>query len=152
MVLMSVVLRSILAVLMLSLSGTPTRHASQAPTQGAIRTRVVLLGTGTPVPDPDRSGPATVITADYRAYLVDFGPGVIRRAEAAALKTGITAVEPGRWTEWAHRPTVGPSPRDWSGHEIRGDSSFPARGAYELGVGTNPPGSGRVNSCDQRRR
>src|SRR5262249_17911098 len=92
---MSVVLRSLLAVLMLSLSGTPTRHASQAPTQGAIRTRVVLLGTGTPVPDPDRSGPATVITVDDRAYLVDFGPGVIRRAEAAALKSGIAAVEPG---------------------------------------------------------
>src|SRR5215469_5359158 len=115
---------------------------SQPSNERPTRTKVVLLGTGTTVPDPDRSGPATVIVVDDRAYLVDFGPGVIRRAEAATLRSGITAVEPGRWTEWAHRPTVGPSPRDWSGHEIRGDSSVLARGAYELGVGTNPPGSG----------
>src|SRR5262249_20830255 len=79
---------------MLLLSGTPTRQASQGPTQGAIRTKVVLLGTGTPVPDPDRSGPATVIAVDDRAYLIDFGPGVVRRAEAAALK-GVSSVEPG---------------------------------------------------------
>jgi len=92
---MSVVLRSILAVLMLLLSGTSTRQTSQGPTQGVIRTKVVLLGTGTPVPDPDRSGPATVIAVDDRAYLIDFGPGVVRRAEAAALKSGIAAVEPG---------------------------------------------------------
>ena len=55
---------------------------------------MVLLGTGTPVPDPDRSGPATLIVVDDRAYLVDFGPGVVRRAEAAALK-GVTAARPG---------------------------------------------------------
>ena len=56
---------------------------------------MVLLGTGTPIPDPDRSGPATAIVVDDRAYLVDFGPGVVRRAQAAALKRNIPAVEPG---------------------------------------------------------
>ena len=55
----------------------------------------MLLGTGTPVPDPDRAGPATAIVVDDRAYLIDFGPGVVRRAEAAALKGEIPAVEPG---------------------------------------------------------
>ena len=94
MVLVGVVLRSILAVLMSLVSGAPTRQVSQAPAKGAIRTKVVLLGTGTPVPDPDRSGPATVIAIDDRAYLIDFGPGVVRRAEAVALR-GVTAVEPG---------------------------------------------------------
>ena len=59
------------------------------------RTRVVLLGTGTPVPDPDRSGPATAIVIGDSAYLVDFGPGVVRRAQAAVLERGITALEPG---------------------------------------------------------
>jgi ribonuclease BN (tRNA processing enzyme) len=59
------------------------------------QTRVVLLGTGTPVPDPDRSGPATAIVVGDSAYLVDFGPGVVRRAEAAVLDRGITALEPG---------------------------------------------------------
>jgi ribonuclease BN (tRNA processing enzyme)/pimeloyl-ACP methyl ester carboxylesterase len=68
---------------------------SQAATEHATRTKVVLLGTGTPVPDPDRSGPATAIIVDDRAYLIDCGPGVVRRAEAAALKREIPAVEPG---------------------------------------------------------
>jgi ribonuclease BN (tRNA processing enzyme) len=61
----------------------------------ATRTKVVLLGTGTPVPDPDRSGPATAIVVGNSAYLVDFGPGVVRRAQAAVLARGITALEPG---------------------------------------------------------
>jgi len=67
---------------------------SQAAKERSTRTKVVLLGTGTPVPDPDRAGPATAIVVDDRAYLVDFGPGVVRRAEAAALR-GVAAVEPG---------------------------------------------------------
>jgi ribonuclease BN (tRNA processing enzyme) len=61
----------------------------------ALRTKIVLLGTGTPVPDPDRSGPATAIVVDDHAYLVDFGPGVVRRAELTALTRKIPAVEPG---------------------------------------------------------
>ncbi len=42
-----------------------------------------MLGTGTPNPDPERSGPATAVIAGGQAYLVDCGPGVVRRAEAA---------------------------------------------------------------------
>jgi ribonuclease BN (tRNA processing enzyme) len=58
------------------------------------KTQVVLLGTGNPFPDPDRSGPATAIVVNGRAYLVDFGPGVVRRAKAAMFDKGITALEP----------------------------------------------------------
>lgn len=47
------------------------------------RTRVVLLGTGTPNPTPDRMGPAIAIVVDDNSYLVDFGTGVVRRAQAA---------------------------------------------------------------------
>ncbi|MEO8025663.1 MAG: MBL fold metallo-hydrolase [Bryobacteraceae bacterium] len=47
-------------------------------------TKVVLLGTGTPNADPDRSGPAVAVVVDGTPYLVDFGPGVVRRAAAAA--------------------------------------------------------------------
>src|SRR5262245_43003238 len=54
-------------------------------------TRVVMLGTGTPRPDPNRSGPATAIIVNDTPYLVDFGPGVIRRA-AAAYEKGVTAL------------------------------------------------------------
>ena len=57
------------------------------------RTKVVLLGTGNPVPLPDRSGPATAIVVDSVAYIVDLGPGVVRRATAAFDK-GIAALEP----------------------------------------------------------
>jgi len=68
--------------------------ASPLSKSAAPRTKVVLLGTGTPVPDPDRSGPATAIVVDDSAYLVDFGPGVVRRAKAAVIERGITPLEP----------------------------------------------------------
>jgi len=56
----------------------------EAPTPKP-RTRVILLGTGNPNADPERHGPATAITVDDAVYLVDFGPGVVRRAAAAGL-------------------------------------------------------------------
>ena len=45
-----------------------------------------MLGTGTPNPDPERSGPAVAVIAGGRPYLVDCGPGVVRRAAAAQLE------------------------------------------------------------------
>src|SRR3989442_14613540 len=53
-------------------------------------TQIIMLGTGTPVADPDRSGPATAIVVNGTPYLIDFGPGVVRRA-AAAYRSGVTA-------------------------------------------------------------
>jgi ribonuclease BN (tRNA processing enzyme) len=53
-----------------------------------------MLGTGNPAADPDRSGPATAIVVNDTPYLVDFGPGVIRRAKAAVIERGVTALEP----------------------------------------------------------
>ena len=58
-------------------------------------TKIIMLGTGTPLPSPERSGPATAIVVGDRAYLIDFGPGVVRRAAAAAAK-GYPAVDPAR--------------------------------------------------------
>jgi ribonuclease BN (tRNA processing enzyme) len=55
-----------------------------------VATQIVMLGTGTPYPDPDRSGPATAIIVDDTPYLIDFGPGVIRRV-MAAYQNGVTA-------------------------------------------------------------
>ena len=49
------------------------------------KTQVILLGTGTPNADPQRSGPAVLIVCRGQPYLVDFGPGVVRRAAAAFL-------------------------------------------------------------------
>ena len=50
------------------------------------KTQVVVLGTGTPNADPDRSGPALAIVVDDMPYLIDFGPGIVRRASAAKMK------------------------------------------------------------------
>src|SRR5215472_479823 len=60
----------------------------------ASHTQIVLLGTGSPPADPDRSGPATAIVVNGTPYLVDFGAGVVRRAKAAVADRGITALEP----------------------------------------------------------
>jgi ribonuclease BN (tRNA processing enzyme) len=56
------------------------------------RTRVVMLGTGTPNADPDRSGPAVAIVVGGAAYLVDAGPGIVRRAALAARTDSIPAL------------------------------------------------------------
>ena len=48
------------------------------------KTMVVMLGTGTPQARPEASGPAVAIVTGGAAYLVDAGPGVVRRAAAAA--------------------------------------------------------------------
>ncbi len=47
---------------------------------------VVLLGTGTPNPDPDRSGPAVAVVSGTHVYIVDAGPGVVRRAKKAGIE------------------------------------------------------------------
>ena len=44
--------------------------------------RLVILGTGTPNADPDRSGPALAVIADGQAHLIDAGTGIVRRAAA----------------------------------------------------------------------
>ncbi|MCH7591179.1 MAG: MBL fold metallo-hydrolase [Planctomycetes bacterium] len=70
----------------------PTAHRNGA--DGARgRTRIVLLGTGTPNAEPDRSGTAIAIVVDDTPYLIDCGPGVVRRANAAR-KRGIDALRP----------------------------------------------------------
>jgi len=51
----------------------------------ATTTRVILLGTGTPYPDPAASGPATAVVVGGRVLLFDAGPGVMRRLRAANL-------------------------------------------------------------------
>jgi ribonuclease BN (tRNA processing enzyme) len=61
---------------------------SAAPVIGA---QLVVLGTGTPLADPERSGPAVAVVVNGTAYLVDCGPGVVRRA-AAAERNGIKAL------------------------------------------------------------
>ncbi len=58
---------------------------------------ITLLGTGSPMPSPDRAGPATLISVTGGAvdehYLVDAGRGVLMRLAAIGLgATNLTAV------------------------------------------------------------
>ena len=54
---------------------------------------LVFLGTGTPNPDPMRFGPSLAVMADRKAFLVDFGTGVMRRA-AQAYQCGLELLAP----------------------------------------------------------
>lgn len=46
---------------------------------------VTLLGTGSPIPDPNRAGPATLVRAGGQVFLVDCGRGVLQRAAAVGV-------------------------------------------------------------------
>lgn len=54
-------------------------HSAQAETGAEDSFTVTLLGTGMPVPQPDRSGPATLVQAGGRKLLFDAGRGVTVR-------------------------------------------------------------------------
>ena len=85
-------LASALVVFAAAIAATAGQERAAGPE--APRTKIVLLGTGTPSPIPERSGPATAIIVNDTAYLVDFGPGVVRRAYGAATTRSIPALQP----------------------------------------------------------
>jgi len=51
-------------------------------------TTVVLLGTGTPNPDPEHSGCSLAIVVNDTPYIIDFGPGLIRQAAKLSPRYG----------------------------------------------------------------
>lgn len=60
--------------------------------QAADSTTLVLLGTGTPRPTPEKMGPATAVVVGKRVFLFDAGVGVERRLFGAQLPVnGVTA-------------------------------------------------------------
>ena len=77
-----------------SAENAPAREGTQTAPRDPSRTWVVLLGTGTPGAEPDRFGPATAVVAGGTAYLIDAGPGVVRRAAAGAIVSGLEALRP----------------------------------------------------------
>ena len=72
--------------------------AMLAAQNNGVSTQLVMLGTGTPFADPDRSGPSLAIIVNDLAYVVDCGPGVVRRAAAIAQKRQLPALKPDRLT------------------------------------------------------
>ena len=54
---------------------------------------ITLLGTGSPIVDPNRAGPSTLVSAGGQQFLVDCGRGALMRAAAAgAQAAGLTAL------------------------------------------------------------
>jgi len=57
------------------------------------KTKVILLGTGNPIPDPKHSGSSVIILVNGKPYLIDFGTDIVRQA------AGLTAEYDGHLTE-----------------------------------------------------
>jgi ribonuclease BN (tRNA processing enzyme) len=62
-------------------------------TEQAPRTRIVMLGTGTPNAEPGRMGSCVAIVVDAQPYLIDIGAGLVNRANAAVEK-GVSGLTP----------------------------------------------------------
>lgn len=83
----------VLAFALCSAAAEGQRTFAGAARDTAMVTRLIVLGSGTPVPDPERAGPAVAITYGTRVFLFDAGAGVMRRVAAAGLPIdGMTAV------------------------------------------------------------
>lgn len=67
--------------------------AAQSSSASQTKMQIVFLGTGTPLPDPQRAGPSTAVVVNGKAYIVDAGTGLVRRAAAGYAK-GIAALRP----------------------------------------------------------
>ncbi len=76
--------------------GAAASGAAEAPRDLSTGTHVVLLGTGTPNPEPEASGPASAVLVDGRAYIVDAGVGLVRRAAEAADRYGAESLTAAR--------------------------------------------------------
>jgi Na+-transporting methylmalonyl-CoA/oxaloacetate decarboxylase gamma subunit len=69
----------VLVLLLLLMAAITSYAGAFAEEHAAPPTRVVVLGTGNPSADPERWGPAVAVVVNDRAYLIDCGPGVVRR-------------------------------------------------------------------------
>ena len=90
-------LRAPLFATMLALVGPGAALSSASPEaipSPPSATQIVLLGTGNPPADPDRSGPATAIVVNGTPYLIDMGAGIVRRAKSAVVEKGVAGLDP----------------------------------------------------------
>lgn len=58
------------------------------------KTQIIMLGTGTPVPDHRRAGSSVAVVYNDKAYVFDAGGGMVRNALKASQQMGIKAVYP----------------------------------------------------------
>ena len=60
--------------------------------RGTATTKIVMLGTGNPGPNPATMGPSVAIVVNGTPYIVDAGVGLVRRASAAS-RAGVKGLE-----------------------------------------------------------
>ncbi len=64
------------------------------PAELAAPTRVVVLGSGTPIPDARRAGTSLALVHRGRSYLFDVGPGAMQNAVRARYRHDIPSLYP----------------------------------------------------------
>src|SRR5690606_35102680 len=64
------------------------------PLYAHAATQVIVLGTGTPVPDAERAGAGVAVVVDGTAYLLDAGSGVHHRAIQAMERYASPGLNP----------------------------------------------------------
>ncbi|MEQ8361060.1 MAG: MBL fold metallo-hydrolase [Cytophagales bacterium] len=74
----------LLSLFIVSIYGTK----AQNDFSDSERTKLILLGTGNPNPNPSKSGPSIAIVVNNEAYIIDFGPGLIRQAASLSERYG----------------------------------------------------------------
>jgi ribonuclease BN (tRNA processing enzyme) len=82
---------TVLALACCLLAAPARAQPTSAPPRSSV-TKIVMLGTGNPSPDPRKMGPAVAIVVNGMPYLVDAGVGVVRRI-AAASRAGVAGFE-----------------------------------------------------------
>src|SRR6202034_4277665 len=71
----------------------PDRIAAEPPkcpasSDGSGTMQVTILGSGSPLPDPERAGPSTLVRTTAGDLLFDCGRGVLMRAAAVGSAAG----------------------------------------------------------------
>ena len=79
--------------LILVAAGAAILFPGQTVAEPPANIRLVLLGTGNPNPEPEHSGPSVAIVVGEDAYIIVFGPGVVRRATAANRRHNLAALD-----------------------------------------------------------
>lgn len=75
-------------------SATVEVRESVSTAELQAKTKVVMLGTGTPIPDAYRAGPSVAIIHKGEAYLFDAGSGSVQNATTARYRYDIPSLYP----------------------------------------------------------
>ncbi len=83
-------MKRILSLTLVLIGIAQTHCMAQRNFSDSETTKLVLLGTGNPNPSPEQSGCALALVVNETSYIVDFGPGLIRKAASLTPRYGGT--------------------------------------------------------------